>query len=70
MNKDNERLVGMCSVCGHLHTNEDGYDDGRACRNCGEWSVYSIIEYRDIVEDWKKLKVEFDLLIREMDDGK
>ena len=70
MNKDNERTSGMCSICGHFHVNEDGFDEDRVCRNCGEWSVYSVLEYRDIVEDWKRLKKEFNTLLNEYDDCK
>lgn len=70
MNKDNERTLGLCSVCGHIHTNEDGFDEDRACRNCGELSVYTVLEYRDIVEDWKRLKKEFNTLLNEYDDCK
>lgn len=62
--------TGFCAACGTVHVNEESFDDNRTCRNCGEDLVYNLNEYRDILIDWKRLKVEFDLLAYEMDDGK
>lgn len=57
MNNQDKR-VGMCAVCGTVHVSEDGYDDDRGCTNCGEWAVYSMVEYRDICIDWLKQQDE------------
>ena len=51
-----DKEVGMCSICGTVHVNDVGFYEDRACRECGSWNVYSIEEYRDIVNDWLSIK--------------
>jgi hypothetical protein len=64
-----DQEVGICAVCGTAHVEEEGFDGNRGCRNCGEWMVYSIIEYRDIVIDWVRLKQEFGDLIDSLNES-
>lgn len=60
-----QKKLKICAVCGQYHYGEDSED--RACRNCGEWAVYSMVEYRDICIDWLKQKDELQDLYAQLE---
>lgn len=59
LNNNNNNEVGLCSICGTVHTNPEGFIYSRVCRECGEKTVYSITEYMDIVNDYFELKKDY-----------
>jgi hypothetical protein len=65
MTLDNE--IGVCTICGTVHLDDEGFAENRGCRECGEWSVYSVVEMRDIVNDWKELKIAYEELVSIVD---
>lgn len=65
MKHSQQRTLGICASCGTIHVEENGFEENRGCRDCGEWLVYSIMEYRDIAIDWLHLKEEYGHLMQE-----
>ncbi len=53
--------IGFCSLCATMHHMDEVYH--RKCHNCGETSVYSITEACDVINDYEKLKDDYQTLV-------
>lgn len=66
---NNNNEVGMCSICGTVHVDPEGFYYNRRCRECGENRVFSITEYMDMMNDYFILKDELKELNKLIEDN-